>query len=497
MLFIFLPFGVYAQSKQALSVNQWQEDVEFMQVAVEKTVPGFKESNRYKNFVLKITELLSNLPNYTEDRTILALQETLNTIGDEGCRIYPFQEQLKYKILPIKSYWFNDGVYIIDAIAEYKHLVGKKIIGVNNTSIDSLFAELQNTLNADNLYYQKLLFPTYMQIPAWLNGKGLGIGNDEVFLTFENNQTIKVSAGDVADYVKLNRNLAGEQKSAVKPNFRLEYLPEEKVLFVQLLRIDKDQDGKSFKKFVGEIEKELAKKDIEKMVIDNRYGGGGNGFKLNPFVNLIQKEENLNQAGNLFVLTSRATRGTILELTSMLELNSKAIIIGEPTGEGPNSVSDGTSIELPNSKIRVSLTKKYWPTSWPEDKRLFISPHKAVAYSFKDYQSAIDPWMAKVFQYKPRINPETSISKSVTEFLVGKYLVNDRQLKISVVEDKLFMSTERKMASFFGFNTQLYAVSPGKLGTDIDDVYLHYSKSSGDGTVPTHISWKGVELKIL
>ena len=494
-----VPNLIRGQNTNTLSADQWQEDLNYLVEEIEKTVPGFKYSETHDQYEALIKELQQNFSLYTENQIIIALQEILNTIQDEGCRIYPFQERLNYKILPLKSYWFDDGVFICDANSTYKHLIGKKVTLVNGNPIDSVFIELQNTLNADNIFYQKQLFPAYMQVPEWLNGKGLGENTDEIILSFEDGQTEIVAAEDVAEYIKLNRNLAGKKKLtpgvATTENFWMEYIPEQKVLIVQFLRIDKDQNGKTFKKFTGEVKKELENRNIDKLVIDNRYGGGGNGFKLKPFTDMIRDHKGINQRGKLFILTSRTTRGTILELTSILELNTEAIIIGEATGEGPNSVGDGVSIELPNSLIQVSLTKKFWPTSWPEDKRLYVSPNIVVAYSFQDYKTNTDPWMNKVFDYKQTYPPVTNIPVKIQKDLKGDFMIQDRQVEISMMDNDLYMSMDRKMASFFEFYTKLYFDKPGRLSTDIENVYLHYNTSTEGKYTVTHISWQGVELK--
>ena len=498
VLFILVIFPEILRSQDVgtLSTNQWAEDIDFLDKEIDKTVPGFTASNRYQQYHSQIEALKRSLSAHSRNEIVIALQEALNNIQDEGCRIYPFQERLNYKILPIKSYWFSDGIYIIDANAEYSSLIGKKIVSINETPIDSVYAVLKSSLNADNENYRKHLFPAYMQIPAWLSANGIGTSNDDILLSFTDGQTLSVNAEDINEYAKLNRNLAGEQKATTsKANFWMEYKPDQQVLFIQFLRIDKDQSGETFKKFVGEIENVLNKKDVSKLVIDNRYGGGGNGFKLKPFTDLIRDNKEVNQKGKLFVLTSRATRGTILELTSILELNTKAIVIGEPTGEGPNSVGDGISVELPNSKIRVSLTKKYWPTSWPEDKRQFISPNIDVQYSFKDYLTNIDPWMDKVFSYKQTIYPDPNIPEKLVNELVDEHLIQKRKVKIFLNDNKLYMSMERKMATFFEFYSQLYLDEHGRLATDIENVYLHYNTSSGDANTVTHIDWQGIELK--
>ena len=185
-------------------------------------------------------------------------------------------------------------------------------------------------------------------------------------------------------------------------------------------------------------------------MIDNRYGGRGNGFKLKPLTDLLKNHKNLNKKGKLFVLTIRNTKGTVMELTSLLEINTKAIIIGEPTGEGPNSVGDTKLIELPNSKIKVSLTKKFWPTSWKRDNRETIEPHLNIEYTYNDYKETKDPWLTKVYEYKHN-TPTIKTPKEVIDRLVGKYIISGRKVTIYKKMKICLCTLQEKLKIFLSF----------------------------------------------
>lgn len=486
---------------QHLSTNQWVEDIDFLTAKMAKIIPDFEKRVDQDLFRQHVLTLKANLPELTIGQIVVSLQKILSLVQDEGCSIYPLQPALNYKIVPLKSYWFKEGIFICDAADEYKHLVHQKIIAINGIQIDSVYAKMESSLSADNDNNKKYMFLYLIKIPSLLVASNIGINQNQIDFTLASGKIETVVAKEVNEYVLLKRDLAGFRQLVghsdyhFNENYWMEYLPESKSLFIQFLQIRNSNDGISYDNFIKEVEKFVDTSEIEKLIIDNRYGGGGNGFKLKSFTDLVRGNKAINQKGKLFILTSRSTRGTVMELTSILELNTNAVIIGEPTGEGPNTVGDIKFIELPNSKIKVSLTHIFWPTSWAVDTRKFIEPEVLIKYSFEDYVSKKDPWMEEVERYETT-SMNKPLSKDLMNQLEGYITVNKRKLKITKIDNNLFVSMKRKMKSFFELHSQIYPYSEDVLSTDITDVFIHYTRNITGDYYITSIDWKGEKLKI-
>ncbi|MGH1435289.1 MAG: hypothetical protein ACRBG0_12625 [Lewinella sp.] len=505
-LFLYAIFGltssVTAQSFDQITNDQWEEDIDFLSEQLLKTVPGIEERVSKEVLEAEMEALKSSLPNLNGVQTALALQKVLGLVKEDGCDIYPFQEVLGSKILPLKTYLFADGLYICDASEEYSNIIGQKIETINKVPVANVLKAIMAFSPADNTYFQAYLFPFYWQIDTWFASAMNAPITEELTLGFTSGKEAVVAYEEVSEYIQLDRQLTSHRQlssSSIRhenENYWMEYMEEEQTLFVQFLTISDNKGGLSIKQFTEEVETAIKTLEIARLVIDNRYGGGGNGFKLKPFIDMIKESEALNHRGKLFVLTSRATRGTVMELTSILELNTKAVFIGEPTGEGPNLVGDTRIVELPNSKLRVSLTNKFWPTSWEKDNRLVIHPEVEVAYRFEDYQEKIDPWLIAVQEYEPvsEITEKAQI-KSLSP-LKGKYSIEGESVEIFEENGQLFVALKRKMKSFFELKTQLYPMEEGVLVTDIRDVKLLYKLDLNGKPELLGISWKGVDLRI-
>lgn len=476
----------------AQSIAEWSADIEYLSQQVEKQVPSlYNKANTtlWENGLQRIKHELSTS---TEEQNILAIQELLVSIGDEGCRISPFQEQLDYPTLPIKTYWFTDGMFICAAADEYKHLVQQEITAINGIPIDTLFARMQAVIPGDNIYAKYYHFPLYMQIPAWLRYAGVPDVGETVKLTLGNEEVVTVNFTSVEVYSKLNRQLANAQQfnkmSYEDANYWYTYIPDQQALLVQLLQIRDGEIG--FKAFTKELLAQLTKYSVNKLIIDNRYGGGGNGFKLKPFVEMIKTNSQINKVGHLFILTSRATRGTLVELTSMLELNTNAILVGEPTSEGPNSVADTKSITLPNTGITVNLSHKFWPTSWPQDPRTTLLPQITIDYTSDHYIQEQDPWLQAVFNFNPPQKQLSPTANSAATALVGKHRLNGRTFDITIEDNELWLYLNRRTASFFEWHTRLYQRAEGVLATNTPGIHLHYSVDAAGQYIIEAIDWE-------
>jgi len=500
ILFLMFTFNSYAQKETSLNKKQWIEDIDFLVEKAQQIVPDFNSKVDKIEFLNRVEQLKQNLETKSFEEIIFGMQYLLNSIEDEGCNIIPFQKKIDIKVLPIKNYWFADGLFICDVSEDYKNLKGEQIIKINETEVHEVYTKLADYLNADNEYYKKYIFSAYSMMPSLLMAIGIGNSTTEIHLQFASGKEAILKAESITEYVKLDRQLPNDEHflstntSHKTKNYWFEYVLNTKTLFIQLQKIANNDSGTSFSSFIDIIETEIKKGKINKIIIDVRYGGGGNGFKLKAFTDLLRDSETINKKGNLFVLTSNATRGTLLELVSILSLNTKAIIVGEPTGEGPNTVGDTKYIKLPNSGLSISLTHVFWPTSWNSDNRKTINPDVTIVYNFKQHTERQDPWIDAALNFKSKIDTNKYIDKELSNKLIGSYKIEGRKVSIKREKGKLFMSMNRKMKSFFEIKTELYFYSEGKLATDIKDVFVNYSKNLNN-KVDVTINWKGSLLK--
>ena len=85
------------------------------------------------------------------------------------------------------------------------------------------------------------------------------------------------------------------------------------------------------------------------------------------------------------------TLSAAVNFVTELEQSLHPIFVGEPTGEPPNLYGDTRPIILPNSKIQVDVSSRYWQKSTADDTRLAIAPSISTPLSSTDYFNGRDP----------------------------------------------------------------------------------------------------------
>jgi hypothetical protein len=181
----------------------------------------------------------------------------------------------------------------------------------------------------------------------------------------------------------------------------------------------------------------------------------------------------------------------LAELASILSLNTKAVIIGEATAEGPNTVADSKYIELPQTGYVVSIPHVFWPTSWAAAHRKWISPDKAIDYRFEAYQKHTDPWLDAALNYTPP-KALAPVPTEIANSLMGKHEIGGRNLIVEKQGQQLLLRMNRRLKSFFEIHTELYYGSEGVLATDIPQVFVHYNI---ENHTITQLDWKGVHIQ--
>lgn len=458
-----------------LSKAEWLSDLDFLDKQLRSTIPKFEQRVDQQAYAHQFELIKANINTETAAWQIEAL---LHLVQDESCSIHPFSPPLNSLVAPIKSYWFSDGLYVCDAAN--KELIGLKIETINGLSIEDVFQAIRPILNGDNEAYRRYIFPLYAMMPSVLAAQNIGQSDSSIDLSFSNGKSYTLAAKPVQVYQQLKRKLANDQffettqTQYKQQNYWSTYLSNSTTLFIQIQKVIDQKDGRSFKDFTAYVQKEIEHGRAQKIVLDLRYGGGGNGFKLKAFTRMLRESEQINQKEHLFILQSRATRGTLVELLSILKLNTKAICIGEATAEGPNTVADAKAITLPNSGINLSIPKIFWPCSWPDDQRIKIEADIAISYNYTMYQTQQDPWLESVLSYQQQALKAQQIPDTLLQALIGKHIINGRSMKIEVIDGRLFLSMRPKLKSFFELHTELYHQAEGLLTSDIKELKLVY-----------------------
>jgi hypothetical protein len=175
-------------------------------------------------------------------------------------------------------------------------------------------------------------------------------------------------------------------------------LPDSKTVYFQYNAV-LNQSKEPLEKFCKRLFEFIDQHDVDRLVIDMRWNGGGNNFLNRPLVGGLMRCDKVNQRGKLFVIVGRNTFSAAQCGATQIERYTNALFVGEPTGSRPNFVGETCLLDLPYSKMLASISDLFWQNSVAMDYRTWIGPQIYTPPTFETYRARRDPAMEAVLVY--------------------------------------------------------------------------------------------------
>ncbi len=413
-LVYLLLFGFNVNSQQSeKAIKEWKEDLHYLKEFAEQSHFNLFHTLDHEEWKKEIKKIENEIPEMENHQIILSMMRLLAKVKDGHTVLYPpYQGKYAFHSLPLEFYFFGEDLYVRAAQQNYEILVGKKIVKAAGRPISDLLTKLQSNISHDNLYQVKWITPLALQYAEVYSLMESQVNFDSVEFTYLENgkeKTVSVLSGPLqwnpmssfamghwVQMASLGNNLWTKD-----PNnfYWYEYLEQNQMVYFQFNRI-RDKEEQSIASFIEEMFEFIENNQVKILVIDIRLNNGGNSFLNKPLVHELICNKNINQKGQLFVITGRRTFSAAMCLASDLEQNTNAIFVGEPTGSSPNFYGEENNFKLPNSGLTGSISSRYWlggPTS--DDNRKWISPELPAQLSADEFRNGVDPSMQVIIQY--------------------------------------------------------------------------------------------------
>lgn len=389
-------------------ISAWSEDALFLVEAFERLHPAPWFGCPRAEFETAMDAFLTGLEGWDERRAqteFMRLFATLSAQGRDGhSGIWP----MRASVLPLKLYGFSDGWFVV--ASERPELVGAQLVSLGGVPIDELCARLAPLLTRDNEWNLRGKLALALATLELL--EGVGVESSAAGVRLELVRDGKSEQVELAPSVRgvfeqwqepaLPARSSSRWLSRRERAFRLEVLERERALYVQYNEVtSRDASGRSLADFTTEVTQLFVERKLERLVIDVRSNGGGDNTTFAPLIAALRKPP-FDRHGVLFALTGRGTYSAAGNFVTALERDTRAILIGEPTGGAPNQYGDAQTVELPNhQELLVRISTRYHEFSRAEDQRLTHEPHLAVPFRAGDYFADRDPVLAAALEYAP------------------------------------------------------------------------------------------------
>lgn len=363
------------------------EDIEYFRNQLTAKHKNLFHNITKEEFNDKVNNLIGRVDKLHNKQVFVEMNKITASLGDAHTGMNYF-DGFTY---PLKFYCFNDEIYVIDADESLESILYAKITKINGLDINIVAEGLKTLISHENEYWVKSYLPNYLSKPVFMYS--LGIIPDEDKTTFE----FKTICGDIiekeinilsfneqSDYINLNKSernvyLFDREK---EDNYWFEYLKEDKCVYFKY-NVCEVMKGNLFLNFNYKMFSTINDDDIDKFVIDLRHNSGGNSSVINPFLKSIAELSSTNPEMQIYVIIGRSTFSS--GVMAALDIKNKVpiMIIGECTGGSPNSYGDVGVFQLPNCKIPIQYSKRYFQLT--NDQAVTIVPDITVEPSINDF----------------------------------------------------------------------------------------------------------------
>ncbi len=410
-LLILVLFIAGSCSSKDDTITNWNSDIEFLKTELPKRHKDFYHLKNENDYFSGLEEISLQKDKLSDLEIAIKLQQLIAGFGDSHTKLKFWKFIDNSKALPLKLYWFSDGIYIVNTLNEHKEILGQKITQINGKTIEEAVDLLKTLITVDNNALVKSYIPELLTFPQILEYFNI-IGDEVIELSLENNQKevnqykiepILRAPVKKENIISTNPDSSVLSKRKKYTYFNDCYLSQSKTYYVQYnecwgkeLEIkyrDKENSASipSFTNFEENILSTIENNQIDKFVFDMRYNSGGSSSQGTELIKKLSKIEEINQKGKLFVIIGRETFSSAIINTMDFQRETNAIFAGEETGGKPNHYGEVKDFTLPYSGLTVCYSTKYFIRS--EENLNTITPNYTIEESFDDYINGIDPVM--------------------------------------------------------------------------------------------------------
>jgi hypothetical protein len=375
--------------------TQWLEDIDFIRQELPKRHKNLFFLKDRKEFYEDIENLNSSIVYMDNYEITVAISKIIASIHDA----HTFITLPVSLMLPIKLYWFKEGLYVTEAVDEYSELKFCRIKDINGTCINEIIRVLSSIISYENEAYLKSQLPKYLPAVELLYGLEIIDDIEEVTITFEAPEgrifEMNIKPMPLKDLTKkfLTQPLSEDVLPLYRQNndqyYWFKYLECSKILYFKYNSC-RNMEHLNVENFAKEVLEFIENNKPEKLIIDMRNNFGGNSMLLDSFIDNISTFTNINSPERLFVVVGRETFSSALLNVYSFKEKTAAKFIGETSGGKPNCYGEVERFSLKNSKLTISYSTEYFQVVEDDFLESFV-PDVLIEPSIKDFVNGTDP----------------------------------------------------------------------------------------------------------
>jgi hypothetical protein len=378
---------------------QWRADLETLLPGLADLHPDLSDGVPTA-LSAEVAQLVDAVPTSTDDELMVGVMRVMTHVastgrdGHTGLFVWGVGAYETHS-LPLRLWFFADGLYVEDALPPDRGLVGARVVGVAGHPLREVLQRLDPLIPHENDSTLQLLRPRFLLTTEVLHGLGIAGSLDTVQLEVVDrrgrHRSIDVAAVSTTAYnawageyglhlVERPGLLATAHPDEVVWH---KLLPDRRTLYVgfnQVQTLDPDEMTRIAR---------IARSDaVDRVVVDIRRNFGGEVGDEDPMLDLLADPR--LRGKRLYLLTARNTFSAGSRFAAELVDRVDVTVVGEPTGGAPTAYGNASELALGDSGLVVSVATTREVAVSPRDRRTAIDPDIPVTMSFADWFAGRD-----------------------------------------------------------------------------------------------------------
>jgi len=413
-------------SKPKNRVEAWSQDIDALTTRFIDLDQSFSPAERAM-FLEVLERTKRELPALHDNEVIARMASAIALAGNAHTRLYLVRNATELRRLPVRLWWFSDGLRVVRAAPSHRALLGCRVDDIAGITARQA---------------RDMVAPAFAGNPQWVDYKSVySLTTAELLHGMGVTPTADSAVFGVSDCAGAARRVVLKPLPLVKrasaveawwdlspgfpavdsswvqvltpkkvtlplyltspKNYWFEYLALSEVLYFQYNR-SQNMPGETVAQFGERLLAELEKRKPRAFVLDVRFNTGGN---LTLSADLMKKltERTANIAR--YVITSRVTFSAGISAISEWAEAGNITIVGEPVGDDLDMWAEGGNVRLPNSGFKAhfanglhSYSTAPCPAGVPCTDRSVrtLRPDIPINLSWREYLGGRDPSMGAI-----------------------------------------------------------------------------------------------------
>ena len=156
----------------------WQQDIEYLRDSFPKYCKSLTEESEAE-FESILAQIHRSVPSLSDNELIVGILRAVAVARDGHTRVNMKPSAQKLRRLPVRFYWFSDGLYVIKATPEHADALGDRVLEIDGRRPEELVDQMGDIISGGqtSVRYSSSYF---LSSPDFLNGMGVPANDIDV-----------------------------------------------------------------------------------------------------------------------------------------------------------------------------------------------------------------------------------------------------------------------------------------------------------------------------